>query len=440
MAAPDQIDELRHRFAVQPRRYFAPLADALRQAGAYEEAVVMLRAQLAEIPQHLTGHVVLGQALFDAGALADARAAFETARALDPGNRVVLRQLGEIASLGGDQATARMWFGRLRAADPYADDVAAQLGGAPGPPDADDGTTRDDEVRVERDREVTEPPATALAAPEAPAVEPLVSEPSHSERAEGVEDVEPPSEFELLEFDPVPPEPSALDPVVGLDLAPASAPARASEPESHDAGRDVLAAVAADDADESPSVDRIASGPFATETMAGLLAAQGHTDQAVALYERLTAERPDDVALRGRLDALRANADAVPSPPASSSDRDATPAPAPARVVDDVARGEMLATGFASLSERAETERADGTARPDSSAADASAVDLSDPADLSDPYADVSFDRFFASETGVPPNAYPDAAATPDAATPDSQADADADLARFDAWLRDVAA
>ncbi|HEY0776987.1 MAG TPA: tetratricopeptide repeat protein, partial [Gemmatirosa sp.] len=101
MAASARIDELRHRYAAQPRRNLAPLADALRRSGAVEEAVTMLRAQLAEFPDHLTGHVVLGQALFDTGALADARAAFEHARALDPGNRVVLRHLGEIASLAG---------------------------------------------------------------------------------------------------------------------------------------------------------------------------------------------------------------------------------------------------------------------------------------------------------------------------------------------------
>lgn len=355
MAASARIDELRHRYAAQPRRYVAPLANALREAGALEEAVTMLRAQLAEYPEHLTGHVVLGRALFDAGALADARVAFEAARALDPGNRVVLRYLGEIASLGGDQEAARRWFGRLRAADPYADDVAAQLGGGPAPPEVDD--VAPDAPALDAAQDVTDVrPAEAHAAE------------AHSPEPAGEADA-----FELLDFHAVtvepPEEPAVADsPAVGLDLAP-------EEP-------------AADDG--VAALDQIAAGPFATETMAGLLAAQGHTEQAIALYERLTAERPADAGLQARLDALRGAPGAAPPARSEASDAD---------------RGALLAAAFADLG------------------ATAPAVDDQPAADL---YADVSFDRFFAAEP----------AAAPVPAAPDP----DADLARFDAWLRDAAA
>ena len=393
MAAPDRIDELRHRYAARPRRYFAPLANALRQAGALEEAVTMLRAQLAEFPDHLTGHVVLGQALFDAGTLVDARSAFENARALDPGNRVVLRYLGDIASLAGDPAEARLWFGRLRAADPYADDVAAQLGGgAAAPPDADDAPA--EPVAVDATREVHE-----------------------SERAADTVASEP---FELLEFDAVgPPDASeveaphpsttlggagdastALDPVVGLDLAPAAPPSELDGAVGGAVEDDVADVVNPPDEDDA-TLDHIAAGPFATETMAGLLAAQGHTEQAITLYERLSVERPDDALLRARLDALRGRPEVV------AADGAAPPPGRPARPgATDAERGALLAAAFSDV------------ARPQPAAEPAPApAEVERDAPDAAPFADVSFDRFFAAAT----------------------TDADADLARFDAWLRDAA-
>ena len=388
MAASARIDELRHRYAAQPRRFLAPLANALRESGALEEAVTMLRAQLAEFPDHLTGHVVLGRALFDTGALADAQTAFEAARALDPGNRVVLRQLGEIASLAGDRETARRWFERLRAAEPYADDVGAQLGGGPTePPDAE---MPDAELpgrataAVVAAQEVAADPAADAFVPE-----PIASEP-----------------FELLDF-----EARAVDPVVGLDVAPDAPPAEL-EPVL-DAAHDGSApnGPVVDDAppiDES-SLGQITTGPFATETMAGLLAAQGHTAQAIALYERLSAERPGDLALRGRLEALRRG-------------------PTVAQASDQV-RATLLTAAFGDLA----PSRAG--APPPHVAPDTSSVAVAaTPPDAdADPYADLSFDRFFAaSESPAVPAPEPDGAIQPSAARDD-------DLARFDAWLREVA-
>ncbi|GJG88410.1 hypothetical protein tb265_35910 [Gemmatimonadetes bacterium T265] len=386
MAATARIDELRRRYAAQPRRYLAPLANVLRQSGAIDEAVTMLRAQLAAYPEHLTGHVVLGQALFDTGALADARGAFEAARALDPGNRVVLRYLGEIASLGGDQAAARRWFGRLRAADPYADDVAAQLGGGPTePPDADDDDVPGAGPAVTRD----------------------------------VQEVRGSDEFERLDFDPVsdaaadvaaaipdrstPPDGPALDPVVGLDVAPSASPpeldaafdaAGSSQHSAHGAERTDEFAEPEPDEAAPGAFEHITAGPFATETMAGLLATQGHTEQAIALYERLTAERPGDVALRTRLDALRGTRGSANAASLEASERYTSSA-------TDAERGALLAAAFADLSAR-------GVARP----------------------------RFAEPVAGSGAGAPREDGIRTEAAVPEP----DADLARFDEWLRDLAA
>src|ERR671926_109453 len=113
MAASARIDELRSKFNENPRRYFAPLANEYRKAGDLETAIAICRTQLRQFPTHMSGHVVLGQALF------------EVAVELDPENLIALRHLGDIALARGDEAGARTWYTRVLDADPYNDHIAA---------------------------------------------------------------------------------------------------------------------------------------------------------------------------------------------------------------------------------------------------------------------------------------------------------------------------
>jgi hypothetical protein len=131
MADSARLDELRRHFEENPRRYFAPLASALRRSGDARAAAALARTQLASYPGHLTGHVVLGQALLDVGDVAGAREAFTRAAALDEGNVVALQQLLALARDAGDRAATRHWTDRLVEADP---ELAAELTAAP--PDA----------------------------------------------------------------------------------------------------------------------------------------------------------------------------------------------------------------------------------------------------------------------------------------------------------------
>jgi tetratricopeptide (TPR) repeat protein len=59
------------------------------------------------------------------------------------------------------------------------------------------------------------------------------------------------------------------------------------------------------DDDDPPPVAAESATAFRTETMAELLLAQGFVAQALAVYETLAAERPDDAALARRLATLR---------------------------------------------------------------------------------------------------------------------------------------
>jgi tetratricopeptide (TPR) repeat protein len=398
MADSARLDELRRHFEENPRRYFAPLASALRRGGDAPAAAALARSQLAVYPGHLTGHVILGQALVDLGDAAGAQGAFARAAALDPGNVVALQQLLTLARDAGDGPGVRVWTERLYEADP---ELAAELAATEAGPDFEPleleafaGEERPAEAR----REAALDPRLAVdAAPEPAAVdvgdaaelgshagagiaaeapldafEPLVdpadaSGPAWSDEPDVVDATGPEASPAPAAVDDYPPL-DFDDAVVGLDLAPADplpAPMREALPTLLEDGAEPPPAAERDDEDAATLYDRAVdappfvelaaapadepavipppAAPFVTETMAALLAAQGHTAQAADVYARLLAQRPDDAGLRARLAALGAGA----------ADREpgaATPAP---DAVADHEPGAEPAAGLASDAEAA---------------------------------------------------------------------------------------
>jgi tetratricopeptide (TPR) repeat protein len=127
MVSSPRIDELKKKFDENPRRYFAPLANEYRKSGDLEQAIQLCRAYLPQQPGHMSGHIVFGQALFEAGKLDEARSVFETALGLDPENLIALRHLGDIARAHGDMPGARTWYQRVLDADPRNEEIAAQI-------------------------------------------------------------------------------------------------------------------------------------------------------------------------------------------------------------------------------------------------------------------------------------------------------------------------
>ena len=127
MASTPRIDELRKKFEENPRRYFAPLANEYRKAGDIEQAIAICREYLPQQPGHMSGHIVYGQALYEARQFEESKAVFETALSLDPENLIALRHLGDIALVIGDSEAARGWYRRVLEADPRNEDIQAQL-------------------------------------------------------------------------------------------------------------------------------------------------------------------------------------------------------------------------------------------------------------------------------------------------------------------------
>lgn len=122
-----RLEELRIKFQENPRRYFAPFANELRKAGDAAQAIAICRTHLAGQPGHVSGHIVLGQALYEAAQSAEASDVFTAALELDPENLIALRTMGEIAQVNGDFPSARRWYERLLDADPRNAEVVQLL-------------------------------------------------------------------------------------------------------------------------------------------------------------------------------------------------------------------------------------------------------------------------------------------------------------------------
>jgi Putative Zn-dependent protease, contains TPR repeats len=118
MDGSTRIDELEQKFIENPRRYFAPLANEYRKAGNPHQAIAICRAHLAQLPGHMSGQIVYGQALFEGGEYEEARTVFENALAMDRENLVALRHLGDLALRSGETAAAREWYRKILELDP----------------------------------------------------------------------------------------------------------------------------------------------------------------------------------------------------------------------------------------------------------------------------------------------------------------------------------
>src|SRR5881394_1837361 len=94
----DRLRELQEKFEENPRRYFAPLANEYRKGGQPKRAIEICRAQLAQMPGHMSGQIVFGQALYEAGEFEEAGQVFEKALLLDadPKDTAVIALVSEI--------------------------------------------------------------------------------------------------------------------------------------------------------------------------------------------------------------------------------------------------------------------------------------------------------------------------------------------------------
>jgi tetratricopeptide (TPR) repeat protein len=127
MAQQSEIEKLQRRYDENPTQWFAALAEAYRKQGAFDLARDIVRKGLAERPNYVSGHIVLGRCLVDEQNDSEAGKVFEQVLGLDAENIIALKELGGIAERLGSVEGAQRWFGRLLEVDPTNDDAQAAL-------------------------------------------------------------------------------------------------------------------------------------------------------------------------------------------------------------------------------------------------------------------------------------------------------------------------
>jgi tetratricopeptide (TPR) repeat protein len=172
MATSARIEELKEKFDENPRRYFAPLANELRKQGDLAQAISICRTHLPNQPGHLSGHIVLAQALYEATDFEESRAEFQAALAIDPENLIALRFMGDLSIASGDVESARAWYQRVLDAEPRNYEIARIMRELNAPPNEDAGA-QDHESQTAHStpvvsRAVASEPNTLSFAPQIP--------------------------------------------------------------------------------------------------------------------------------------------------------------------------------------------------------------------------------------------------------------------------------
>jgi len=327
----DRLRELQEKFDENPRRYFAPLANEYRKGGQPKRAIEICRAHLVQMPGHMSGQIVYGQALFEAGEWAEAKTVFERALTLDPENLIALRSLGDMALQAGNTSEARTWYVRLLDADPKDAAVIALMSEIDQPREAVPAPLPVEAPKSapEVSASPAEAPAEAPAEPEAaPPSEPAIA--SQSEAPAGLERHYPAEVTEEpgLTSEPVAETGQALESVTSAkEDIPGALDALAAPAEAPPA--EEFAAPAAQQIDERESREEEqlraaterppaaeparAPEPFVNETMAQLYLQQGYRQLALSVYRQLSASRPQDEGLKARIAEIEA-ADAADHP------------------------------------------------------------------------------------------------------------------------------
>jgi tetratricopeptide (TPR) repeat protein len=359
MDTPGRIAELENKFGENPRRYFAALANEYRKLGDVERAIELCERHLAEQHNHLSGHVVLAQALVDARRDDAAWEPLHTALDLDPENFIALRLLGDLSARAGDAGQARAYYFRALEIEPRSEQIIDALkslsqrreepAATPEPPQQviEQPPEEATDVRPSWPLEELSPwgdelqeQTSAATADEGAPTEVYAS--AESVHLEASAEAEPQAAVEAA------PEPG--EPATDLPLVPewdfsawesdAPVESAAATPES-DEEIDSAAVVhpPQDDAVQEPSIDALwgdvmqqdesvseviasdqtPSRPtLVSETMVELYLQQGHIALALQALRELVEARPEDERLRARLDEVEAQA----APPPRETVRD----------------------------------------------------------------------------------------------------------------------
>jgi tetratricopeptide (TPR) repeat protein len=112
--------------------YWVAQAAKAVSEGRYSLAVRLCKEYLPDNPDLVSGHVIYGVALHDAGQTESAAEQFHRVLALDPDNLPALKYLGDLKFAAGEEFAALGNYRRILEIDPYCRGLVCRLERRPG--------------------------------------------------------------------------------------------------------------------------------------------------------------------------------------------------------------------------------------------------------------------------------------------------------------------
>ena len=202
--ANPKIEELRRKLEKEPTpRAYGALAEELRKAGEFAEAIRVSREGVEKSPAYPTLRVTLGRSLLEHGDLEAARQELQTVLQAVPDNILAERYLGETLEGLGDRAGARRQYLKALALAPGDAQLVARLrslSGSSGPP----GVAANGPVPGAEDVPIDVPPPSAPP-PALMDADPLAAMLDENGAESLVADEPPPAPAPVIMDDPRPP-------------------------------------------------------------------------------------------------------------------------------------------------------------------------------------------------------------------------------------------
>ncbi len=403
-----EIAKLTERILKDPKsKLFVPLAEEYKKIGQIDMAISVLNEGLKNNPGYATARSFLGRLLFEQGNLAGAQKELDEVVKAIPDNLLAQRKLGDIWMLLGKPTEALARYKTALALNATDKELASLVADMEAGKDVSGriARPRSSEATFEQKPAPQQKPVTAVPAakpgsiPAAPPIQPMPPAPKASAGTgsltaagskpvapgrtaptspppipaspanaseETAEPLEAESVEEIVEIEtieqPTPkqraPQPAPVSPA---EVLPPLKSAEVEQPAvgAFDLSESLPASPAVPEAPPSVSWapgETVPAEPkttppttageddINTDTLAELYIAQGFYDKAIDIYQRMLAERPDNIVLQKKVLQLQALA-GVPQPasaPISVPPRPIAPTPAAERRKPEVAAGEAV--------------------------------------------------------------------------------------------------
>ena len=287
----DELKVLEERIKANPKsRSFLQLAEAYIEAGRRSEAIELLKNGEEYYPYYLAARITYGRLLREEGDADKAIEQFEFVNRTIPDNLLALKNLAHLYTEKDRLSEARTSANSGLSLSPNDPEMLELLSVISSREKAEPAPAPPVQTVAQKQKE-----APVQAVP----VEPMPVPPSISAGLEP----EPPAEEVEIQFSGAPPEEAPADVLPEPEPEPVPEPAFPEEPALQEISREEEPPVPVSSSGEES--EKKEPGLPQTETMGDLLFDQGHSEDALSVYESALQKDPDSQTLPQKIRAVR---------------------------------------------------------------------------------------------------------------------------------------